>query len=165
MQLSPHFTLAEAMASNTARARGIDNAPGAEVIPRLRFVAETILEPIRAHYGVPIIYNGGLSWYRSPALNAAVGGAANSQHMTGEAVDIEVWGVSNIDLARWVEANLTFDQLTLEAWDGSDPSSGWVHVSAVREPRREVLTWQPGKGYSKGLPGAVANVPHKGVIS
>jgi zinc D-Ala-D-Ala carboxypeptidase len=165
MQLTDHFTLAEASASNTARAQGIDNTPPPEVIPRLRFVAETILDPIRAHYGVPIVYNGGLSWYRCPALNAAVGGAKDSQHMTGEAVDVEVRGVSNIDLARWVEANLTFDQLILENWNGSDPSSGWVHVSAVREPRGEVLTWQPGKGYSKGLPGAVTDIPHEGPIS
>ena len=153
MKLSRHFTLAEAMASNTARAHGIDNTPPGEIVPRLRFVAETVLESIRAHYGVPIIYDGGLSWYRCPALNRAVDGAEDSQHMTGEAVDVEVRGVSNIELAYFVRDHLDFDQLILENWDGVTPSSGWVHVSATLtgKHRRDVLTYSKG-GYVKGLP-------------
>lgn len=153
MNLSPHFTLAEAMASSTARAKGIDNTPPSIIVPRLRFVAETILERIRTNYGRPIIYDGGLSWYRSPALNAAVGGVANSQHVSGEAVDIEVSGVSNIELAYFVRDHLEFDQLILENWDGVNPSSGWVHVSAVadRPMRGEVLTYSRGKTV-RGLP-------------
>lgn len=153
MNLSPHFTLAEAMASNKARAMNIDNTPPAALIPRLRFVAETILEPIRAHYARPIVYDGGLSWYRCAALNRALGGVSNSQHMSGEAVDIELRGVSNIELARWVRDCLSFDQLILEHWNGVDPSSGWVHVSAAadRKMRGEVLTYR-GRVKSAGLP-------------
>jgi len=154
MRLSPHFTLAEAMASNKARALGIDNTPPADVIPRLRFVAETILERIRAQHQTPIVYDGGLSWYRCPALNRAVGGARNSQHVTGEAVDVEVPGVSNIELAYFVRDALDFDQLILENWDGVNPASGWVHVSATAtgKHRGEVLTWRPGRGFTPGLP-------------
>ncbi|MAM95664.1 D-Ala-D-Ala carboxypeptidase family metallohydrolase [Parvibaculum sp.] len=153
MQLTRHFTLAEAMASNTARVEGIDNRPPVAIIPRLRFVAETVLERIRAHYAIPIVFDGGLSWYRCPALNRAVGGAADSQHMTGEAVDVEVRGISNVELACFVRDNLDFDQLILEAWDGVTPSSGWVHVSATLtgRHRREVLTYAKGR-YTKGLP-------------
>jgi hypothetical protein len=153
MQLSPHFTLAEAMASRTAAALDIDNTPPGAFIPRLRFVAETILEPIRAHYGQPLVYDGGLSWYRSPALNTKVGGAVGSQHTRGEAVDVEVRGISNIDLAHWVRDHLEFDQLILENWDGSSPSSGWVHVTAVadRPMRLDVLTYAHGR-YTRGLP-------------
>lgn len=152
-RLSRHFTLAEAMASNTARKLGIDNTPPDEIVPRLAFVAETILERIRANYGVPIVFDGGLSWYRCPALNRAVGGARNSQHVTGEAVDVEVRGVSNIELAYFVRDHLDFDQLILENWDGVTPSSGWVHVSATLtgRHRREVLTYAKGR-YTKGLP-------------
>ncbi|MDP2150314.1 MAG: D-Ala-D-Ala carboxypeptidase family metallohydrolase [Parvibaculum sp.] len=153
MRLSRHFTLAEAMASNKARERGIDNTPPEALIPRLAFVAETILERVRAHYGIPIVYDGGLSWYRCDALNRAIGGAPTSQHVKGEAVDIEVRGIPNIELARFVRDHLDFDQLILENWNGRDPSSGWVHVSAVagRKMRGEVLTYRNGVK-SRGLP-------------
>jgi len=151
MNISAHFTLKEAMASHAARLRGIDNTPPADVIPRLKYVAETILEPIRARYGVPLVYDGGNSWYRCKALNRAIGGAKNSQHMTGEAVDIEVRGVSNIALAHWVKDTLPFDQLILENYSGT-PSSGWVHVSAINGwGRGEVLTYSRGK-YVSDLP-------------
>lgn len=149
MRLSPHFTMIEAMKSQTGERLGLDNTPPNEIIPRLIFVAETILEPIRAHYGVPFSPN---SWYRSPALNRAIGGAPSSQHVKGGAVDIEVPGVPNIDLAKWVNAHLKFDQLILECWNGVDPASGWVHISAKDGPMRgQVLTYSKGK-YSKGLP-------------
>lgn len=153
MNLSPHFTLAEAMASNEARTGSHDNTPSEIVIPRLRFVAETILEPIRAAFKRPIIFNGQLSWYRSPLVNAAAGGVPNSQHMMGEAVDVEIAGVSNIDLAYFVRDNLMFDQLILEHWNGRDPSSGWVHVSACadRPMRQMVRTFSRGKS-TAGLP-------------
>lgn len=154
MNLSPHFTLAEACASNKARAQGLDNVPtDPRIIERLRHTAVTILEPVRAHFGRPIIYNGALSWYRSPAVNLAAGGVPTSQHMSGEAVDIEIAGFSNIEIAYFVRDNLTFDQLILEYWDGITPSSGWVHVSAVadRVPRGEVWTFSRGQK-TRGLP-------------
>lgn len=153
--LSRHFSLAEAMASNVASTYGIDNTPPDHVVPRLTFVAETILERIRAQYRTPIAYDGKLSWYRSPALNRhpKIGGAKDSQHVTGEAVDVEVPGVSNIELAYFVRDHLDFDQLILENWDGVTPSSGWVHVSAklTGQHRREVLTYSKGRT-TRGLP-------------
>jgi hypothetical protein len=153
MNLSQHFTLREAGRSNSAARLGIDNLPPEDVWPALRLVATEILEPVRAHYGVPIIFNGGLSWYRCPALNAAVGGSRTSQHMKGEAVDLELPGrVSNPDLAAWVSGNLQFDQLILECWTPGDPWSGWVHVSRKRSGNRgEILTYSGGV-YTAGLP-------------
>ena len=71
-----------------------------------------MLEPIRVHYGMPFRPNSG---YRSEALNKEIGGSSKSQHCTGEAVDLEVPGVSNYDLALWVEENLDFNQLILES--------------------------------------------------
>lgn len=132
MNLSPHFTLAEAMASDYAARRGIDNTPPAAVVPRLEFVALTVLEPIRERFGS----FSPTSWYRCPELNMAIGGATDSQHVKGEAADIKLPAVSNLDLARWIRDNLTFDQLILECWDGATPSSGWVHVSRVASGNR-----------------------------
>lgn len=158
MNLSPHFTLSEAMASAKARAQGIDNTPPAALIPALTYIAVNVLEPIRAHYGVPLVYDGGLSWYRSPALNAVVDGVVNSQHLTGEAVDIEVPGITNIELAYFIRDQLRYDELGLENWDGT-PQGGWVHVgaSAGFKGTPDVWTyrkWLPkAQRYSKGLPG------------
>ena len=149
MNLSKHFTLAEAGRSQTAVRLGIDNRPPERFYGTLKETAIHILEPIRQWYGKPFSPN---SWYRGPELNKAIGGAKKSQHMTGEAVDIELPGVPNIDLARWVKANLEFDQLILEFWRDDDPSAGWVHVSYKHlGNRNDVLTI--GKGFTRrGLP-------------
>lgn len=146
MKLSDHFTLAEAVKSQAALRLGIDNTPPAPIIPRLRLVAEHILEPIRARYGVPIVPS---SWYRCPALNRAIGGRDTSQHVTGEAVDFEVPGVSNFEVALFLCDRLAFDQMILEFFDGTDPHSGWVHCSyGAAEPvaRQEALIFD-GKSY------------------
>lgn len=84
MKLTPHFTLAELTASNTARRLGLDNAPDAEAQARLIATAE-MLERVRATLCVPIIITSG---YRSPAVNRAVGGVTSSDHSRGQAADI-----------------------------------------------------------------------------
>lgn len=152
-RLSPHFTLAEMTASETARRIGDPNAPGLVEIAAMKTLCAEVLEPIRAHFGRPVRVNSG---YRSPRTNAAVGSSATSQHRRGEAADIEIAGLSNLDLARFVRDRLAFDQLILEAHRAGDPNSGWVHVSYRRgRLRRSVLTMTMGSHgpvYSTGLP-------------
>jgi hypothetical protein len=148
MSLSDHFTLMELTKSQTAARLGIDNTPSDEVIGNLASMCDDILEPIRAHFGVPFSPS---SAYRSEALNKAIGGSLRSFHLLGLAVDIELPGVSNPDLARWVQKNLVYDQVILECWTG-EPGSGWVHIGDAVEPRGQVLTFQRGKGYMNGLP-------------
>ena len=141
IRLSKNFTLAECARSSTAERCGLENAPPAHLIPKIKAVAENILQPVRDHYGKPIVFNGGLSWYRGPQLNSFLKGAEESQHCKGEAVDIELPGVANLALAHWIKDNLVFDQLLLEFYREDDPSAGWVHVSYVEEDRRnETLT-------------------------
>jgi hypothetical protein len=148
-KLSEHFTLRELIKSPEAARLGIDNTPTPEVIENLTIICKRILEPVRQKFGVPFTPNSG---YRSPALNAAIGGAKGSQHMTGEAVDIEIPGVSNYDLAWWIGKQLLFDQVILEHYEPGDPHSGWVHVSYSRtgENRTHCLTFD-GKIYKLGL--------------
>ena len=110
-KLSDHFCLGELTFSETAARKHIDNLPPTDIAENLRRLCEVVLEPVRRHYGRPFRPNSG---YRCPELNTAVGGSATSQHCKGEAVDIEVPGVSNYDLAKWIEQNLEFDQLILE---------------------------------------------------
>ena len=124
-QLSPHFTLAELIASNKAKQSGIDNTPPAEIIPRLIMVAE-MLERIRSTVNVPVIVSSG---YRSQRLNQAVGGVTSSDHTQGHAADIVApkFGTAT-ELARLLAplvSVLGIGQLILEGIKGKT----WVHVS------------------------------------
>ena len=130
MKLSEHFSLQELTKSSTAERRGIANEPDDTAVENLIMVCETILEPVREHYGIPFIPNSG---FRCLELNRAIGSSDRSQHTTGEAVDFEVPGISNREVALWVKENCKFDQLILEFYKEGDPSSGWVHCSYVIE--------------------------------
>ena len=139
MQVSAHVTLEELTKSQTGDRLGLDNTPNLEQIEALKAVCEHVVEKVRAHYGKPVHINSG---FRGKMLNKAVGGASSSQHCKGQAVDIEVNGVANGDLAKWIRDNLDFDQLILECYKTGVPTSGWVHVSYVvgGPHRRDVLT-------------------------
>ena len=135
MQLSDHFTLSELTKSSTAERRGIANEPGSAEVENLIMVCDQILEPVREHYGVPFAPNSG---FRCLELNRAIGSSDNSQHVRGEAVDFEVPGIPNKDVALWVMENCLFDQLILEFYKKGIPGSGWVHCSYTlgRENRK-----------------------------
>ena len=138
MQLSQHFTLEEMTKSQTASRKGIDNTAPPEVVESLKLLCEHVLEKIRIHFGRPLTINSG---YRGPKLNKAIGGAKNSQHMTGQAADIEIAGMDNKVLFCWIRDNLDFDQLILEYYKPGIPDSGWVHVSwNSTGNRKQVLT-------------------------
>ena len=137
MRLSPNFTLAELTKSQTALRKGIDNTPTQDEIEKLQLLVDNVLQRVRDHFGRPVTINSG---FRCLKLNRAIGSKDNSQHRKGEAADIEVPGVSNLELAEWIRDNLTFDQLILEFYSEDDPAAGWVHVSYVPQPRNATLT-------------------------
>jgi hypothetical protein len=145
MRLSPHFTLNELMRSQAAARHGIDNRPGAREIESLRELSSGILEPVRAYFGRPFSPSSG---YRCARLNRLIGGAENSQHMFGEAVDLEIPGVSNLELAVYIRDNLVFDQLILEYPVKDDPNAGWVHCSltARESSRARERSWGASEG-------------------
>lgn len=149
MNLSPHFTLEEL----TRTSQPFDNDPGPVEQQALKTLCEAVLEPVRAHFGKPVRVNSG---YRSPRVNAAVGSKPTSQHAKGQACDFEIDGVSNLEVAKWIRDNLTFDQLILENHKAGVPNSGWVHCSYVRgRARKSVLTMTMGSHgavYTNGLP-------------
>ena len=149
MMLSRNFSLAEATKSQAALRIGIDNTPPPEVIERLRLTAEAILQPVRDHFQIPFTPS---SWYRSEQVNRLAGSKETSQHILGYAVDFEVPGVPNMELATWIRNNLQFDQLILEYWAPDDPAAGWVHCSYISyaRNRRKVLRFD-GKTYQGGL--------------
>ncbi len=149
-RLSENFTFGELIRSETAERKGIDNIPPKQLIDRLAYLCENILEPVRKHFGRPFRPNSG---YRSPELNQEIGGAPSSQHCKAEAVDIEIAGVSNYDLAVWIRDNLKYDQVILECYHPGVPNSGWVHVSLTKDDdknRMRTLSYSNGT-YSEGL--------------
>ena len=137
MKLSAHFSLNEMTKSQTALRLGLDNNPGPDGVASLRTLCEQVLEPVREHFGRPVIINSG---FRAKAVNKAIGGASSSQHCKAEAADIEIPGVDNLNLYEWLTVNSDYDQLILEYYTG-EPRSGWVHVSHVSPAanRRERL--------------------------
>jgi len=143
MMLSPHFHLDEFITSPTAERRGIDNTPSPAILERLKLTAEH-LEKVRAVLKKPILISSG---YRSPALNAAVGGSRTSDHMDGYAADFICpgFGPPLAVCKAIVAAGIKFDQLIEE-------NGRWVHIGFSPRMRQSVLTWNgPGKGYVRGL--------------
>lgn len=151
LQLSDHFTLAEFERSATAVANNIDNSVPSQFIPALQQLCKTILEPLRAFAGQPIIIGSG---NRCPQLNVKVGGVYASQHTLGEAAYIQIpktsyteWsdGKSHTDksiLNRWFDWIIThtdFDQAIIETSNGKD---FWIHVSCrknIKKNRKQVI--------------------------
>jgi hypothetical protein len=123
MNLSPSFTLEKMTFSNTAKAAGIDNTPGAAEVESLRALCTAVLEPLQAAIGSEIKVNSG---YRSAALNKRVGGEANSQHLTGQAADVVAPPMQVVEtFKKAIELKLPYDQIIYEV----KPNSKWVHVS------------------------------------
>ena len=142
-RLSEHFTLGEMCKTSAKTADG--NIPSHVHIENLKRLCGWLEELRRRsltpnpspkgegseYKEVPIIINSG---YRSPQVNKAVGGAPNSNHLTGCAVDIHVAGIEQ--LVRYAailldisdERHEDFDELLLER---SPRGTYWLHF-AVR---------------------------------
>ena len=154
MKLSKNLSLKEATKSNTATRLGIKNEPEQWEINNLRAIAENIFQPVRDHFGVPI---GVSSGYRCKKLNKAIGGSKYSQHMIGEALDIDadIYGkVTNAEIFNYIKNNLEWDQMIWEFGDDEEPN--WVHVSykeagTNRKQLRRAYRDEKGRVYYKSI--------------
>ena len=127
-RISQNISYAEATRSNAAQRYGLKNDPPPNILSAMRVTAEMVFQPARQHFGVPMFIS---SFYRSPEVNRRIGGSANSQHCTGQAIDIDAdvyGGITNTELFEWLRKNVCFDQLI---WEFSNPDGtpAWVHVS------------------------------------
>ncbi len=151
MQLSKNFSLEELTFSRVALRLGLDNTPEDDQIESLRSLALSVLQPLRDNSGIITVNSG----YRSPEVNKADHGAPNSQHMRGQAADIESPQQTNHALASFIKNNLEFDELILECYTPGVPDSGWVHVSYHQgQNRGNILTAFRKNGtmeYERGL--------------
>jgi len=146
MYLSAHFTLEEMTNSQTAVRKNINNTPDEQVVERLRMTCQQ-LEKVRDLLGQPIIVSSG---YRSPELNAAIGGVSASAHCLGYAVDFicPVFG-SPLQICNAIRAaQIKLDQCIQEGT--------WVHISFDPRYRNEYMTatfTASGASYTGGLSG------------
>jgi zinc D-Ala-D-Ala carboxypeptidase len=108
-----------------------------------------VLEPLRAHFDKPVTITSGYVVKRYVKQSAA----KRLRSMQGPGVDLEIFGVPNIQTAYWLQNNVDFDQLIMEYYDKDDPAGGWVHISYHESDsnRKQVLTFD-GKKYTEGLP-------------
>ncbi len=141
-RLSEHYTLGEMIKT---KAKGLDNTPPHGAVINLKNLCENWLEDLRYSYNQlyggeePIIINSG---YRSEAVNKAVGGAKESNHLSGCAVDIKCFGIEQairyaailLDIADGKKQE--FDELLIER---SPKGSYWLHFAVrPKENRRKV---------------------------
>lgn len=148
MNISKHITYAEAIKSQQAVRMRLSNEPTPEHLDNMKYLAENIFEPLRAHFGKPIAVT---SFYRSEVVNRAIGGSLTSQHLQGEAMDIDAQvfgGLTNAEVFNWIRQNCKFDQLIKE--EGTLEEPDWIHVSLTRRRpnRMQCLRMSKGKYYN-----------------
>ena len=132
--MTPHFTLDELTASETAERNGWDNTPTEQELANLQRLAEFLEDVKEALGGKPIMVN---SAFRNKQVNDAVGSKDTSQHRVGCAVDIRVPQLTPDEVVKTIIASgLPYDQVIREF-------DRWTHVSIPNTPetapRRQAL--------------------------
>ncbi len=123
--MTPHFTLEELTASETAERNGWDNTPNEQELANLQRLAEFLEDVKEALGGKPIMVN---SAFRNKQVNDAVGSKDSSQHRVGCAVDIRVPGLTPDQVVRAIIASgLPYDQVIREF-------DRWTHLSVPNTP-------------------------------
>ena len=136
--ISKRISWHEGTYSRTGERRDLDNTPNEDQLKCMKEVAENLFEPLREWVGGPIKIN---SFFRGEPVNTAIGGSTRSQHMKGQAIDIDdTFGhKTNAEMYHYIKDNLDFDQMIWEFGDDENPN--WLHISWVsHRPNRKKLT-------------------------
>jgi hypothetical protein len=155
MQLSEHFTLEEFERTS----KSLPNRVPPDVVPTLQEYCDKILDPIRAHFRLPIIVTSG---YRSFILNHLVGGSHGSYHVAtiGKcAADIQVPDLPLKGVFDWLreQSGLLFDAVILERGkDNNSEADDCVHVQFRSQYPRRTAFLGPTHGNGHYIPMPVA---------
>ena len=136
--ISKHISWHEGTYSRTGERKDLDNTPNEEQLKCMKEVAENLFEPLREWVGGPIKIN---SFFRGEPVKTAIGGSRKSQHMKGQAIDIDdtFRHKTNAEMYYYIKDNLDFDQMIWEFGDDKNPN--WLHISWVsHRPNRKKLT-------------------------
>lgn len=133
--MGKYFTIEELCRSDTAKRKGIDNTPTQGVVDNLNELITNVLDPVREAWGQPIYVNSG---YRCKRLNSdpSIKGAKNSQHLYGEAADIDTRKGKDMNkrLFEYIRKNVEYDQLI------NEHDYSWVHVSFRKKNRKQTFS-------------------------
>ena len=147
-RISKHVSWKEGTYSRTGERLDLDNTPNEEQLKCMKAIAENIFEPLREWVGGPVKIN---SFFRGEQVNKAIGGSTRSQHMKGQAIDIDdtFKHKTNAEMFHFIKDNLDFDQLIWEF--GTDDNPNWVHVSYVthRDNRKKLTIAKKVNGRTK----------------
>lgn len=131
MKIGTYFSIQEVERSETAKRLGIQNVLPLKYYDNVHGMVSNLLDPLRSLYGKPLYIS---SWYRSPELNRAIGGAQFSDHMTANAVDIDLDAFGpfeNQKIFKLIRDNFKFHTLIWEHGNTNNPD--WVHVSWFKD--------------------------------
>ena len=135
-KLSENFVLGELLITEHLDFLDENQNPPLIVVTNLQLLVDNILQPIRTKLGYSLHVNSG---YRCLALNKAVGGAANSQHIIGQAADLVDNTNGNLYLFEAIKnSGLPFDLLITECPDANCVPA-WVHVSYDATRSRKMI--------------------------
>lgn len=144
---SKYFKLSEFEASDTAKAKKIDNSIPVKYVPNVQELVTTILDPLRIAWGSGIHINSG---YRSPALNKAVGGSQTSAHSYALAADLKPTNGKIAEFKKfaigWLKnhSEIKWDQV-IDEYSGA---ASWLHIGLKNgsgQQRRQWLLYKNGK--------------------
>ena len=135
MKISKHFSESEFTKSSTATKYGIDNSIPNDAKNNIQALCDNVLERIREEFGRISISSG----YRCLELNRKLGSSDNSQHVKGEAADIQFYDYGDIEEAfNIIRMKYEFDQIIYEV---KASGTAWIHISWNNNyNRNEALT-------------------------
>jgi len=147
MNIGKYTTLEKLCKSQAAIRHGIDNQPDAVALANLKELIEKVYDPLCEKFGYAIPVNSG---FRNQIVNSIIGGARNSHHTKGMALDLDCDGdgtpTTNSQVFHWLLVHVPFTQLIWEYGDERNPA--WVHVSFEKgNVKREVLRALKGGKY------------------
>ena len=138
--LSTNFTLEKLIHSNNAKQKGLKNEPTQDHIENLKLLCEYVLEPVREKIGCPLVISSG---FRSEKVNALVGGSKTSQHILGQAADIQIFDKTktNKDLFDIIVKMVKNNELQVGQviWEFGEDIPNWVHVSLPTSRHRNEI--------------------------